>query len=309
MPFAHLSGLDLNLLLPLQAILEERHITRAAERCNLSQPAMSRALVRLRETLGDDLVVRTGRGYERTPRGERLLEELESLLPRLDAMMRGEAFDPSQTQERFRVTGTDHAATVLLPSVVAAFRRTAPRALLEVVAWSEDGYLRVEAGACDLALGVASAPIPPPSLRVEVLYEEAFVCLVAQESPVGDSLTLAEYLRYPHAAVSTAAGQQTMIDRPLGDRARRRQVVFRSPYFLPTAGAIAGTDLILTLPRHLGERLMTVAGVRLVEAPPEIAPFPYAMAWHPRLDNDPAQAWFRSQIRLAASSLRPSVSP
>src|SRR5438874_13265479 len=86
----HLRNLDLNLLVPLHALLEERHVTRAAKRCFLSQPAMSRALERLREMFGDVLVVRSGRAYERTVRGERVLHELESLMPRLEAMVRGE---------------------------------------------------------------------------------------------------------------------------------------------------------------------------------------------------------------------------
>src|ERR1700741_2582055 len=104
----HLRNLDLNLIYPLHALLEECHVTRAAKRSFLSQPAMSRALERLREMFGDPLLVRSGRVYERTVRGERVLRELESLKPRLEAMVRGEEFDPAQSQERFRVAMTDH---------------------------------------------------------------------------------------------------------------------------------------------------------------------------------------------------------
>src|SRR5271170_8227173 len=93
----HLRNLDLNLIYPLHALLEERHVTRAAKRCFLSQSAMSRALERLRETFQDELLIRSGRGYERTVRGERLLRELESILPRIDAIVRGESFDPVQS--------------------------------------------------------------------------------------------------------------------------------------------------------------------------------------------------------------------
>jgi DNA-binding transcriptional LysR family regulator len=98
----HLRNVDLNLLLALHALLEERHVTRAAKRCFLSQPAMSRALERLREMFGDLLLVRTGRVYERTVRGEHVLRELESIMPRLGAMVRGEEFDPARSQEHFR---------------------------------------------------------------------------------------------------------------------------------------------------------------------------------------------------------------
>src|SRR6267378_6366955 len=104
----HLRNLDLNLLVLLHALLEERHITRAAERSFLSQSAMSRALERLREMFGDRLLVRSGRAYERTGRGERVLRELESLMPRLEALVRGEEqFDPARSRDRFRVAMTD----------------------------------------------------------------------------------------------------------------------------------------------------------------------------------------------------------
>src|SRR2546426_11237525 len=119
----HFGEVDLNLLHALHALLAERHVTRAAKRCFLSQPAMSRALERLREMFGDHLLVRNGRGYERTVRGERVLRELESLMPRLEAMVRGEEFDPARSQERFRVAMTDHASMILLPSLVASIRR------------------------------------------------------------------------------------------------------------------------------------------------------------------------------------------
>src|SRR5438552_16807181 len=124
---AHLRDVDLNLLPALHALLAERHVTRAAKRCFLSQPAMSRALDRLRQMFGDLLLVRSGRAYERTRRGERVLRELESLMPRLEAMVRGEELDPARSQERFRVDMTDHASMILLPSVVGSVRRAAPR--------------------------------------------------------------------------------------------------------------------------------------------------------------------------------------
>src|SRR6266550_140690 len=106
----HLRNVDLNLLHALHALLEERHVTRAAKRCFLSQPAMSRALERLREMFGDALLIRSGCAYELTVRGGSLLRELESLLPRIESMVRGAEFDPERSQERFRLAVTDHAS-------------------------------------------------------------------------------------------------------------------------------------------------------------------------------------------------------
>src|SRR5256712_4699675 len=163
----HLRTLDLNLVHALQALLEERHVTRAAKRSFLSQPAMSRALERLREMFGDPLLVRNGRVYERTVRGERVLRELESLMPRLEAMVRGEEFDPARSQERFRVAMTDHASMILMPPVVERIRTAAANVKIEASAWNDRIYEDIAAGRIDAAL---SAEAPPPDLDAEVLY-------------------------------------------------------------------------------------------------------------------------------------------
>src|SRR5882762_3293877 len=135
MQYVHINRADLNLLRTLFALLEERHVTRAAKRCFLSQSAMSRALERLRETFGDLLLVRSGRAYERTVRGERVLRELESLMPRLEAMVRGESFEPEGSHERFRVAMTDHAAAMLMPPLLRRVRAAATNVKLEVSMW------------------------------------------------------------------------------------------------------------------------------------------------------------------------------
>lgn len=296
--FPNLSRIDLNQLLALQAILEERHITRAAARTSLSQPAMSRVLSRLRAALGDDLLVRSGVGYERTPRGDRLLQELEVLLPRLNAVIGSNDFDPSTSQQRFRVTGTDYAAAVIVSGTVRLCRKSAPGVLVEVVGWTQDSYRYVEMGRCDVALGVGSVPTPPKGLKVEVLYQEHFVCLMSADIKFkGKRFSLDEYLRRPHALVATAEGQQTMIDRPLADLGRARNIVLQSPYFMATALNIVDTDLIFTVPMRLALELSKLANFRQVLPPQEIADFPYTMIWHPRLGGDSGHAWFRDQIR------------
>jgi len=195
----HLRNLDLNLLQPLHALLEERHVTRAAKRSFLSQPAMSRALERLREMFGDPLLVRSGRGYERTVRGERVLRALDVLMPRLEGIVRGEEFDPARSQERFRVALTDHASTTLLPSLVARLRKAAAHIKLEVSTWRTEAYEDVAAGRLDIAL---SAEEVPPALESEVILDLDFVCLVGSAQRMRSRrLTLKQYLQFPHALV------------------------------------------------------------------------------------------------------------
>ena len=290
----HLRQVDLNLLSTLYVLLEERHVTRAAKRCFLSQPAMSRSLERIRDTFGDELLIRTGRIYERTVRGEWLLRELENLLPRLEALVRGEPFDPAQSRERLRVALTDNGSIVLLPALTQRIRTAAPDMTLEIVAWHDRSFEDVEAGKIDLALSPLAAPSP---LETERLFKEDFVCLLGADHQFRSRrFTLKQYLELSHVAVGA-------LDRPLADLGLRRRVALSVPFLVPAVAAVAGSDLVLTLPRKLAKAVAAMAKVRSVEPPPEIKSLQYFMVWHPRLTAEPAQVWFREQLRIVAKTI------
>jgi DNA-binding transcriptional LysR family regulator len=297
----HFPQVDLNLLHILQALLEERHVTRAGKRCFLSQSAMSRAFERLREMFKDDLLIRTGRTYERTVRGERLLRDLENLLPRIAAMIRGEAFETEKSREKIRLALTDYASMVLLPALARRMRTYAPNMTLEVVGWHDRVYDDIESGRIDVAL----TPIPvPASLGGEVLFEEDFVCVLgSQRKRPASRLTLKQYLDAPHAVVNVLAGQQSLVDRPLAELGLRRRVALIVPFFVPATLAILDTDLILTIPRRLAQSFQTMRELSIVKPPAAIRSFPYLMVWHPRLTGDLAQAWFREQVRVIARTM------
>ena len=294
----HLRHVDLNLLLALHALLEERHVTRASKRCFLSQSAMSRALERLRDMFGDALLIRSGHAYERTVRGDSLLRELLSLLPRLESMVRGEEFDPRRSQERFRLAVTDHASITLIPPLIKSMRNEAPDVRVEVSQWQDRAYDAVLAGRLDAAF---SAEHPTSGLQSEVLFDVDFVCMMGTAQRVHPRrLTLAQYLQLPHVVGETWAGQQTPVDRPLAQFGAKRRVVLSVPFFAAAMFAVAKTDLVLTVPRKLTTIVRAIEGVRVVEPPREIKPFSYFMTWHPRLNEEPAHAWFRDQVRVAA---------
>src|ERR1700749_2290790 len=148
----HLRDIDLNLLRALQPLLEERHVSRAAKRAFLSQPAMSRALNRLRETFADPLLVRSNGAYERTPRGERVLREIETIMRRLSAVVNDQEFIPSESRERFRVAMTDHGSTILPPKLLERLRQNAPDSELVLSAVGPQTHDEVIAGRIDLNL-------------------------------------------------------------------------------------------------------------------------------------------------------------
>jgi DNA-binding transcriptional LysR family regulator len=184
---------------------------------------------------------------------------------------------------------------------MALVRRAAAHVELEVSVWRTQSYEDVAAGRIDAALSAEEAP---PALESEVLFSLDFVCLVGSaQRERSRRFTLKQYLQFPHALVETLKGQQTLVDRPLAQLGVKRRVALTLPFFVPAIFAIAQTDLILTVPRKLAQITAAMAGVRVVEPPREIKAFPYFMAWHSRLTAEPAHAWFREQLRMAARTI------
>jgi DNA-binding transcriptional LysR family regulator len=196
---------------------------------------------------------------------------------------------------------TDNGSIVLLPALTQRIRTAAPDITLEIVAWHDRSFEDVEAGKIDLALSPLAAPAP---LETETLYKEDFVCLLGGGHKLRSRrFTLKQYLELSHVVVTVLANQQTLVDRPLADLGLRRRVALSVPFFVPAVAAVAGSDLVVTLPRKLAKAVAAMANVRSVEPPPEIKSFQYFMVWHPRLTAEPAQVWFREQLRIVAKTI------
>ncbi|MEU5540516.1 LysR family transcriptional regulator [Streptomyces sp. NPDC020362] len=298
----HIERVDLNLLAPLTALLEERHVSRAAARVSLSQPAMSRALQRLRAAFGDELLVRGAEGYQLTPRAERLRLQLRSVLPQLEAMFTHSAFDPATAAEVLRITGTDYATAVLGPALFQRLFQQSPDSRLTFRAWHDDALGDLERGLTDLVLTAVPAP---PALRTQQLLEERYVCLLSAGHPLAGRarLSLDEYLSCSHIEVTVTEGRQGLLDQRLGSLAAPRHISLSVPHHAVAPLAIPGTGLVATLPRRLVAQHATDPGLRCVPAPREIEPMTYRMIWHPRLDDDPAQNWLRTTIRAVTAEL------
>jgi DNA-binding transcriptional LysR family regulator len=297
----HLQRVDLNLLVALAVLLEERHVSRAADRIGLSQPATSRALQRLRRTIGDELLVRTRDGYQLTPRAERIQRELAGIVPRLELMFGGERFDPEEATDRFRIAGTDYTATVLAPGLARRMLRQAPGTSLHLTTWHDGVFDDVEHGLVDVVF--AGFPISP-TMRSELLYEERFVCLVSADHPLAarKSLTLKQFLEASHVVVNIRQGEQSAIDRALTALGQHRTATLTVPYHTTAVLAVPGTSLVATLPERMLAAAANDPAIRILRAPKEIATMPYLMCWHPRLDDDPAQRWLRDLVRLVAAA-------
>ncbi len=299
--------MDLNLIRPLCVLLEEQHVTKAAERCGMTQPAMSRILERLRSTFDDKLLIRSGGRYERTPRGELLLADLRDILNRVDSAVSGNKFAPQQCDTRFRLATTDYASVVFLPRLLRDMETLAPRASLSVRAWDERCYEDLGTGRLDAA--IMSADNPPGSLICERLFDEEYVCMVAADHPIrGKRISLDVYLEYRHAVIDIVRGWQPAIDQPLVAMGTPRQIAYVTPFLGSAVFAISRTSLILTVPRQLALRYQSIVPVRMILAPHEIAAFSYSLLWHRRLATPLAHEWFRQRVRVLSAGL-PETGP
>jgi DNA-binding transcriptional LysR family regulator len=297
----NLRGLDLNLLVPLQALLEERSVTRAAMRIHLSQPAMSRAFERLREAFSDDLLIRSGKKYALTPRAAALLEELTLLLPKVESLWQKKPFSPASATGCLKLAMTDQMAALLLSELVATLSREAPNVDVQIAPWHESSFRDLAAGQLDLVVCPLTAPFP---LVIERLLPERFVCLVARNHPHGKkSFSLTEYLAEKHIVLEVQPGQQTLVDRPLSELGKRRKAALRLPFFVVAVEAVGKTSLVLTIPERLANRRMDPRKTRLVEAPKEIPPYYQTMSWSDRLNTDPLHSWFRDCLRAACKRI------
>jgi DNA-binding transcriptional LysR family regulator len=295
---SQLQRVDLNLLVALAALLDERHVSRAADRIGLSQPATSRALQRLRRTLDDELLVRTRDGYQLTPRAERIQRELAGILPRLEVLFGTEGFDPQAATDSFRLMGTDFTTSVLGPGLSRRLFRAAPGVSMTFKQWHNGVFDDVAHGLVDLAFVAVSTD---PALRSELLFDERFVCLMSASNPLADheTLSLDDFLGAAHVMVDVLQGEQSAVDRRLTELGHHRTAALSVPYHTAAVLAVPGTRLVATLPTRLVSTLDD-PDLRVVKAPPEVEPMPYLMMWHPRLDDDPAQRWLRDLVRVVA---------
>lgn len=296
MRIEHLRQADLNLLVIFTAVAEERNITRAAFRLLLSQPAVTRALQRLRDTFHDDLLIRTSTGYEPTPTGQRLLQDLATMLPRLDRLMTGGDFDPEAEDATFRIAATDHAAYLLVPPLYTSVLPKRTKVEFRFVPLHAGQYEALEKGRLDLMLN-ADHDTSTLHLSKEVIFDVDFVCVVSRESKFTRAITLKQYLAAEHVAVDIVGGVQTHPDRHLaaiGEKRRCPLVVAQHSVAMRIA---ASTDMIATVPRRMAVREASNKATKILEGPAALGSFKYIMIWHPRMQTDAAHVWLRSTIR------------
>lgn len=294
--------LDLNRLVVLAVLLEEGGVSRAARRLGRTQSAVSHTLNELRRELGDELMVRVGKGAAPTPFAEELRDPLRAILETLGGLTRRPSFDPATALRTFRVGWSDYLQLMLGATWLPALRAAAPGVNLEFLAPPPGGPAQQLADRrIDLAFDVGLAD--PGELRGRLLFEDELVTFAGERVPGAHApLDLEAFAAAPHLLVAPQGAPGGPVDRALGAAGLRRRVAVQTAHFLGVVEQVRGSDLVTTLPR----RLLLALGVpteRLFAPPVALPPLRVRVVWHPRAQADPGVAWLRQSLVEAASRL------
>jgi DNA-binding transcriptional LysR family regulator len=300
-----LGGTDLNLLLPLKVLLEEGNVTRAGHRLDLSQPAMSAALARLRRRFDDELLVRAGRDYELTPFARDLLPEVQEAVRLLGTALELEdEFDPATSRRAFRLTMSDYAISVLHEPLVRLVEAEAPGVQLSI------GSLGPESRTADRALVENDALVAPLGFgfpgTVRPLWTDRMVLLAdrCNSRLVDGRLTVDDLARLPHAVCGFGNGTPTPEDRVFGQLKLERRIVLQVYGFLPLPFVIEGTDLVAVVPELLA-RTHVCAGSSLVLVEPPFGELLLSEGYWfaENRVSDPAYRWLFSRLDAVGAEL------
>lgn len=291
----HLRGVDLNLLTLLDALLTQGSVGRAAVAMHLSQPAMSRALGRLRALFGDPLLIRLGATTQLTPRAVALAAPVRRLLAETASLIAPADFTPAEWDGVASLVATDHQAILLLPALAARLHRDAPRLAVELQPFLPAQVEQLRRG--DLHLGISLLTALPAGFAFRPLYQDRFVTLMRADHPAAAGpLTVERFAGLDHALVTVGGDGPGVIDTALAARGLRRRVAVRQPHFYAALAIAAQADLVVTLPATIADRFASQFGLIRHPAPVAGEPFTIAMIWSETLTADPAQQWLRDCV-------------
>lgn len=289
---ANITTIDLNLLKTLDALIETRSVTHAANRLGLSQPAVSAMLARLREVFGDPLFVRAQRGLLPTPRTEALAEPLKRMLSDAEALLQPAAFNPAAARGTLRIAATDYAQAAVVLPLLQALRAAAPGLRVAVQPVESTFPAQLANGTLDLAL--VTPEMSPDTLRARHLFDERYICILREVHPALDALDLDRFCALDHAIMSHDGTRfRGATDDALDRLGRSRNVIAAVPSFLVLMDLVRRSDTIALVPQRLARG---APGIVTRPAPLAIEGFTKIAVWHERLHYDPAHAWLRQQI-------------
>lgn len=295
---------DLNLLPVFLVLMEERSVTRAAERLGITQPALSNSLNRLRGLLQDPLFIRERYGMQPTPKAEELAPAIAAALGSLDELVVGQqAFEPAKAKQLVTIAPNTYVEFVLVPALAARLRELAPGIQLRCTPYGSDlAETGVVSGTTAMAIGRIADP--PDNLVVQHLTDDGLACIVRADHPkIGDKLSRRQYEQLRHVNVLPAGRLRAGLFQALQRTGLKREVAVSVTNFLAIPEVIAVTDYCATLPRLLCRHLAQDRRLKVLPTPVDLGTFPMEMAWHTRYRHDPAHRWLRGLVSEVAEGL------
>jgi DNA-binding transcriptional LysR family regulator len=290
----HIRSVDLNLLVALDILLEERHVTRAAGRLGLTQPATSRLLGRLRATFGDPLFVRTSRGLVPTERARDLAVPLRQVVQDMGRLLlERPGFDPRTARRRFRIAAVDYAHVVLIGPLVAALEREAPHVDLELRQPSAESDRALESGGLDLL--VMPRQESGPGIVWSTLFRDRYVGIASAAHAVR-RLTPARFAALDHVLVAPRERGGGVVDQALAALGLTRRVGVQIPTFLLLPHVLVGSARIATIPARMAAQLAAHHPLHIVRLPIDVPDVVMCQAWHEVHRHDPAHRWLRTRL-------------
>lgn len=295
---------DLNLLPIFVVLMEERSVTRAAQRLGITQPALSNALTRLRAVMRDPLFIRERYGIQPTALALELAPAIAKALATVDDIVVGQQdFDPARAERLITIAPNSYVEFVLVPAIVARLRAVAPGIRLRLTPYGSDV---VETGVVsgDTAMVLGRIVDAPDNLVVQHLMDDGLACVVRADHPeIADTMSREQYESLKHVNMQPPGRLRAGLFQALERQGLKREVAVSVTHFLAIPELIAVTDYCSTLPKLICRHLASDPRLRIVPSPVDLGTFPVEMAWHVRYRNDPAHRWLRSLIADVASEV------
>ncbi len=313
-PSSSFRTLDLNLLRVFDEVMAERSLTRAAHNLSLTQPAVSNALRRLRDTLGDELMRRSGQGVEPTPHALALWPSVRQALRQLQAAIVPSTFEPQEATSTFVLAMADATAAELMGGLAIRLQEAAPGVSVRVVPLTTRDPRRLLAeGTADLALGYFPAVLTDLTARAQTgepvnfahqrLYAGEYVCVMRKGHPLADApLTLDTYCAARHLLVSFSGRPYGYVDEALSSMGRQRRIVLTVNQFFTAGRVVVNSDLLTVLPWHFVPTTGMSEQLVVRQLPLEVPPVHVEALWHESQDDNPAHQWLRQQVLEVAQA-------
>lgn len=299
--------IDLNLMRVFQALIQDGNLTRAGYRLDLSQPAMSHALSKLRKLMGDELFIRIPSGMQPTEIALRIAPDIQRGLQLIEAALAGKSnFDPSACNRTFQILMSDIGEIAYLPRLLLRLSELAPKANLRIIQLPRESYHEAFVnGDSDLAIGFL------PSLQAgfyqQRLFTDSYVCLVRDGHPrLKDSLSIEEFEAEAHILIeaggsrykssSLQSSTTTLIEQHISELGIMRRVALRVPHFIVVPDIVNSTDYVATVPSYVVKHMVPRPSLRMLQLPFEVPKFEIKLFWHERGHNDPGNRWLRGVL-------------